>query len=105
MRKNMHLLSEYTNYDDWGADDTRWAMMLRNRPKSLGIDYFVSDLEIRKTSKIDVSTRGFLKSKAKSEIGENEKSILKGELYAPIGYDWAFQILGGWDTENRKGHI
>ena len=30
-----------------------------------------------------------------SGIEENEKAILRGELYDPIGYDWMFKILRG----------
>ena len=43
--------------------------------------------------------------KAKSEIGENGKSILKGELYEHVGYDWAFQILRGGYREPEGSPI
>ena len=67
--------------------------MLYNRPISSGVYYFVNNWKDRKGSQIDVDACGFLKRKAKSEIEENEKSILMGELYGPIGYDWMFRIL------------
>ena len=74
--KNMPWLSEYANYSDCETDAERWAMMLYNRPVSLGIDYFVNNSNGRKTSKIDVAPGGFLKNKAKSEIEANgEKAI------------------------------
>ena len=69
--------------------------MLRNRPVSLGIDYFVNNLKDRQTSEIDVASGGFLKHKARSRIGENEKAILRVELYGPIGHDWVFNMLRG----------
>ena len=34
--KNMPLLSEYANYGDWENAANSWAMMLYNRPISLG---------------------------------------------------------------------
>ena len=36
----------------------------------------------------------FAKRKLKSEIGENEEAIKKGDAYEPIYYVWAFKILG-----------
>ena len=45
--------------------------------------------------KIDVSACGFLKHKGGSEIGENEKEILKGEEYYAVGYEWAINVLRG----------
>ena len=43
--KNMPLLSEFTNYGDWGAGASRWARMLRGRPIRLRLDCFVNNLE------------------------------------------------------------
>ena len=91
----MPLLSEYANYGEWETDATRWSMMLHIRPIRLGVDYFANNSKDRKASKIDVEAVGFLKHKAKSEIGVNGKAIIMGELYEPIGYDWMCQILGG----------
>ena len=79
--------------------------MLYNRPVSLGIDYFVNYPNGRETSKIDVEAGGFLKNKAKSKIEENENSILKGELYDPVGYEWVFKILKGEYREPEGGPI
>ena len=53
-----------------------------------------------RTCEIDVESGGFLKHKEKSEIEENEKAILKGELHDPVGYGWMFSILRG-NTESR----
>ena len=46
--KNMPLLSEFSNYDGWETDTTRWVMVLYNRPVSLGLDYVVSNPNGRK---------------------------------------------------------
>ena len=91
----MPLLSEYSNYGDWDTDAARRGTMLYNRPVMLGIDYFVKKANGRETSKIDFEAGGFLKNKAKSEIEENEKWILSGELYDPIGYGWMFTVFKG----------
>ena len=69
--------------------------MLYNRPISLGVDYFVNNLKHIETSKIDGEASGFVKNKAQSEIEENGKAILKGELYVPIGCEWMFTVLTG----------
>ena len=45
------------------------------------------------TAKIDVGAGGFLKHKGSSEIEDNEKAILRGASYEPIGYEWMFRIL------------
>ena len=102
----MPLLMGYANYGDRDTDSTRWARMLRNRPISLGIDYFVSNMMDRETSKIDVESGGFLNHKAKSKIGENEKEILRGEFLDPIGYGWMFKILRGKyrETEGARNN-
>ena len=75
LAKNMPLLSEYTNYGDWATDAARWARMLRNHPASLGVDYFVNNLNGRNTSKIDVGEGGFLTHNAKTKIGEMRKQF------------------------------
>ena len=93
--KNMPLLREFSNYDDWGADTTRWVMMLYNRAVNFGLDYVVNNPMGRATSKIDVCAGGFLKHKAESEIGENEKAISKGEEYDSVGCEWTFEVLRG----------
>ena len=79
--------------------------MLYNRPTSSGVDYFVNNLKDRKSSKMDVESGGFLKHKAMSRIDEAEKSILRGELYDPFGYDWAFKISRGQYREPDGGPI
>ena len=56
--KNMPLLIEFANYDDWETDTTRWVRMLYNRPVSLGLDYVVNNPNGRKTSKIDAWAGG-----------------------------------------------
>ena len=81
--RKMHLLREYTNYRDWETEDMRRPRMLSNRPISLGVDCVVSNLGDRKDSKIDVDSGGCLKHKAKSRIGENAKSILRGRIVRP----------------------
>ena len=48
-----------------------------------------------RNSKIDVGAVGSIKHKFESEIGENEKAVLKGELYDPIGYDSMCKVLDG----------
>ena len=92
---NMPLLSEFTDYADWEIDAKRWARMLYSRPVSTGEDYFVNNSEGSKTSNIDTNAGGFRKRKVKAKVGENEKAILKGENYGPVGYEWAFKVLGG----------
>ena len=72
-------------------------------PSKFGRRLLQNNLEGRETSKIDVEAGGFLNHKAKSKIDGNGQAILKCELYGPIGYDWMFQILGGRNTENRRG--
>ena len=81
--KNMPLLSEYANYGDRETDDTRWPMTLYNRPISLGVDYFVNNLEDRQSSKIDVEAGVRLKRTAKSKIGGNEKAFFNGRIVRP----------------------
>ena len=49
--ENMHLLSEFANYDEWGTDTMRGVMMLYNRPVSSGLDYVVNNPKGRKTEK------------------------------------------------------
>ena len=101
--KNMHLLSEYTNYGDWETEATRRPMMLYNLPVSLGIEYFANSSEERKASKIDVAAGGFLKNIAMSKIDENEKAILGVNCTARV-YDWMFKILRV-DAEIRREHV
>ena len=36
---------------------------------------------------------GGLKRKAKSKVEENEKSLLEGNNFGPISYEWMFRIL------------
>ena len=59
----MPLSSEYDNYCDWETEAKRRAMMLYNRPISMGVDYFVNNSDGRKTAKIDVEAGGVLKHK------------------------------------------
>ena len=66
--------------------------MLSDGPVSLGIDYFVSNLEGRRASEIDGEAGGFLKRKMRSVIDENAKGILRGESYDAICYGWMFRI-------------
>ena len=70
-------------------------MMLHNHPISMGVDYFVNNLKGDTASRTDMAAGGFLNHKAKSKFGENGKSILKGELYGPVGYPWVFKVLRG----------
>ena len=88
--KNIPLLGEYANYGDWETESKIRPMMLYNRPKISGVDYFVNNLGVGKTAKIDVDAGGSLKHKASSKIADSEKAILRSESYEPIGYDWAF---------------
>ena len=71
------LLRGFANYGDRETDAKRWVGMLYNHRVSLGIGYFANNPKYREASKIDVVEGGFLKRMAKSEIGENEKAILK----------------------------
>ena len=48
---------------------------------------------VAKHQKIDFEAGGGIKHKSSAEMGDNEKAILKGELYDPIGYEWMFKIL------------
>ena len=43
--KPMPLLSEFSSYCACEIEAQRWAMMLYNRPISLGIDYFINNLK------------------------------------------------------------
>ena len=53
-----------------------------------------------KTSILDKNSGGFLKRKlgvgwGVGGVGANEKAILKGENYDPVGYEWMFKVLWG----------
>ena len=39
--KQIPLMDVFPSYIDWGTEAQRWAMMLYNRPVSLGIDYSI----------------------------------------------------------------
>ena len=67
--------------------------MLYNRPVSLGVDYFISNLEPSKSSLSDKNVGGFLKHKSKSNVEEREKAILDGRDFEPISCEWTFMIL------------
>ena len=61
----------------------------------MGVDYCVNISNDRKPSKLDFEAGDLLNHKAKSEIEENGRAILKGEEYDAVGYDWAFNVFKG----------
>ena len=103
--KTMHLLSEFPSYCDWETEDQRCAMMLYNRPVSLGIGYSVNNLNGNKTSRVGGESAGFLKHKLKSKIDENEEAIKKAKWCEPIKYVRMFKILRGKYKEPGGSHI
>ena len=70
----------------------------------MGVGYFTNNLKDSKGSLVGKNFGGFLKRKLRSKVEENEKAILKGIDFDPISYAWRFRILGGGNTENRKGY-
>ena len=60
--------------------EKRWAKTLYNHPLSIGVDYFVSSMKGHKSSRSDKNAVGFLKRNLKAIVGENEQSIIKGEI-------------------------
>ena len=76
LAKNMPLLSEFSRYGELEFAAKRWAMMLYNRPVIRGVDYFINNLKVSKTSVIDKNSAVSLR---KSEIGGCGKVTLEGK--------------------------
>ena len=89
---------------DWETDAKRWAKMLYNRPIITRVDYSVNNLKDDRCALMGKNSGGFLKRRLMSEMGANGKAILNGVDFEPISYEWAFMVLGGANTENRKGY-
>ena len=86
----MPLLSEFTRNCEWGGVEAqRFATVFYNRPVSLGIDYFISNLN-GITSRTEVEAGGVLKHKLQSETDESGE--LRGDVYEPIYYVWMFKV-------------
>ena len=91
LRENMPLLSEFTNYSDLEIGAKRRTWMLHIRPVSMKVDYFINNMEEKKTSEIDTNAGGFLKQKVNAKVGGNERAILKWETtnrYVLNGRSW-----------------
>ena len=71
--ENMPLLRDFKNYADWDTDARRWARTLRNRPISMGVDYFINNLNDIETSILDNNAGGFLKHKSKEKLKKTRK--------------------------------
>ena len=76
--KPIPLLIEFSSYRERKIESQRWACVLYNRPVSLRIDYFVSNLTDRKTSRVDVEAGGLLKRELKSKLTNVKKQLRRG---------------------------
>ena len=67
--------------------------MLYDHPLSRGVDYSINNVEENQSSFTDKNAGDFLRQKAESKVGENEKALLYGNYFGPISCAWTFSIF------------
>ena len=87
-------MPELVRYQKWENAAKRWKNLLYNQLVSSILEYFINNL--KNSGKIlDRIAGGFLKSRFRKKMDQNEKSLLQGEVSEQIGCEWMFRILKG----------